>query len=211
MPREAPPPWVRAERYSESREGDGGVQHFPEAKPRQPATRAVGAAKPKKPLPRETLAGIADGRDRIVLGAALNDLPPPAAGDPLAPANEIGERLLKMETTLHLLNQEVDKLSSAAALGAESRAIQDKIQDLQAQQSVPGVLPSAQAAMQQAPIKSSSNTSGWTELLLGLLLGGSVSAGVAHLVSRRQDKARMNHTLARQIAKPAERRRPITG
>jgi hypothetical protein len=43
----------------------------------------------------------------------------------------MNERILKMETTLHLLNQEVDKLSTALSLGAESRAMRDQLHDLQ--------------------------------------------------------------------------------
>jgi hypothetical protein len=49
-------------------------------------------------------------------------------------------------------------------------------------------MPSVQAATPQAPVRGTSNHDGWIELLLGLLLGGSVSAGVAHLVSRRQNE-----------------------
>lgn len=203
-PREAPRRRARAERVSENYAEAGDPAAQPEAKPRPPRAPQGVAAKPKKPLPRETLAGLANGQDRIVLGTAPNDLPPPAAGNPLAPVNELGERLLRMETTLHLLNQEVDKLSSAVALGAESRAMQEKLQDLQSRQATPGILPVAQAATPQAPARTKSSADGWLELLFGLLLGGSVSAGVAHLVSRRQDKARSVTAPPPRSAKPAK-------
>ncbi|MFZ2974413.1 MAG: hypothetical protein WA049_17420 [Ferribacterium limneticum] len=203
LPRQVQPRRARAERFSENATTDN-------ASPEQPATqprRERPAPNPKKPLPRDTLAGMASSKDRIVLGAALDDLPPPSAGDPLAPVNELDERLLKMETTLHLLNQEVDKLSTAVTLSAESRAVREKLQDMQAQQATPGIVPSVQAAVPQAPARAASSQSGWLELLIGLLLGGSVSAGVAHLVSRRHDKARSFNPVPPHIAKP---RRPAT-
>ena len=211
MPREIPPRGSRNDRHGESRTGDGDTQPQPVAKQRQPRTESAVAARPKKPLPRETLADLASGKDRIVLGAALDALPPPSSGDALTPVNELGERLLKMETTLHLLNQEVDKLSTAATLGAESRAMREQLQNLQAQQAAPGILPSVQAASPEAPVRTRSNADGWIELVLGLLLGGSVSAGVAHLVSRRQEKARGIDVPSQRNKKTGKRRRPATG
>ena len=188
-PRDAPPyrPSLD-ERTSDNWSTEADTPVRPIAKP--PATRnaARAVAKPKAPLPRDTLAGIGSGQDKIILGAALDDLPPPSAGDALAPANELNERVLKMETTLHLLNEEVDKLNTALTLGAESRAMREKLQDMQDRQSTPSIMPSVQAATPQAPVRGTSNHDGWIELLLGLLLGGSVSAGVAHLVSRRQNE-----------------------
>jgi len=203
MPREVQPRRPRAERFSENSIGNSDSSDQPAAKPRQERTAPSAAAKPKKPLARDTLAGIASGKDRIVLGAALDDLPPPSAGDPLAPINELDERILKMETTLHLLNQEVDKLNTAVTLGAESRAMREKLQNMQAQPATPGI----QAAPPLARARAASSRDGWLELLIGLLLGGSVSAGVAHLVSRRQDKSRSFDAPPPRIAKP---RRPAT-
>jgi pilus assembly protein FimV len=205
MPREVRPRRARAERLSENRMVDNESPDRPAAKPRQERAAPSAAPKAKKPLPRDTLAGVASNKDRLVLGAALDDLPPPNAGDPLAPINELDERLLKMETTLHLLNQEVDKLNTAVSLGAESRAMREKLQGMQAQQASPGPLPDIQATAPQAPARAAANNNGWLELLVGLLLGGSVSAGVAHLVSRRQDKSRSFDAPPPRIAKP---RRP---
>lgn len=209
LPRETPSGRVRTERFSAAWVADGDGQSQEPAKPRPPRKKASGAtAATKKPLPSETLANVADVKDRVVLGAAHSDLLPAATSDPLAPINELDERLLKMETTLHLLNQEVDKLGTAMTLGAESRAMREKLQDMQAQQATPGFLPNAQAATPPAPIRSQPNMDGWLELLFGLLLGGSVSAGVAHLVSRRQAKAHGVDTPPRRSAKPGKRRRP---
>ena len=162
----------------------------PPAKPKVKRRTKKAAAKPKAPLPPDTLAGLGSGHDKIVLGAALDELLPPSAGEPLSPAYEINERVLKMETTLHLLNQEVEKLNTALNLGAESRAMREKLQDMQARQATSDIMPSAQAAQSPATARSRTNHDGWLELLFGLLLGGTVSAGVAHLVSRRQEKSR---------------------
>ena len=192
------------ESSGDSWSADSNVPTRPPAKRRAPRDSQNTTAKPKAPLPRDTLAGVASGQDKIVLGAALDDLPPPNAGDPLAPANELNERVLKMETTLHLLNQEVDQLNTALTLGAESRAMREKLQDMQAGQSTPGIMPTVQAAPPLAPARSASNRDGWLELLLGLLLGGTVSAGVAHLVSRRQDNARTIEAPPPHIAKPGK-------
>lgn len=198
MPREAQPRRPRAERFSENESSSGTPPDQASAKPRRERAEPRPTAKPKKPLPRDTLANIAGSKDRIVLGAALDDLPPPSAGDPLAPINELDERLLKMETTLHLLNQEVDKLNSAVALSAESRAAREKLQDMQARQSSPGI----PAAAPQAPPRAASSLDNWLELLIGLLLGGSVSAGIAHLVSRRHVKSQKFDAPPPRIAKP---------
>jgi hypothetical protein len=209
-PREVPRSRPRAEYIGDAVTSDTDTPPQAVAKPRPNRSAQSASSRPKKPLPRETLAGIANGMDRVVLGGALDNLPPPGAGDPLAQVNELDERLLKMETTLHLLNQEVDKLGTAVALGAESRAMREKLQDMQAQQSPSTFLPSVQAATPEPPVRGKTNTDGWLELLLGLLLGGSVSAGVAHLVSRQQDKKRAQAAASARPAKQGKRRRPAT-
>lgn len=204
LPRAVQPRRPQAERFSANATTDNASPDQPAAKPRQERAQPRATAKVKKPLARDTLAGMASNKDRVVLGAALDELPPPGAGDPLAPVNELDERLLKMETTLHLLNQEVDKLNTAVTLGAESRAVQEKLQDMQAQPATPGILPSVQTTATQAPTRSAASRDGWLELLIGLLLGGSVSAGVAHLVSRRHDKSRSFDAPPPRIAKPRQ-------
>lgn len=176
----------------------------PPAKPKPKRRAKQKVTKPVTPLPPDTLAGLASGRDRIVLGAALDDPPPPTAGAPLSSTYDMNERILKMETTLHLLNQEVDKLSTALSLGAESRAMRDQLHELQSRQSATStMMPSAQAAQSVAPARRGAGHDGWLELLFGLLLGGTVSAGVAHLVSRRQDSLRTFDASPR-IAKPGK-------
>jgi len=197
------------EASGESWSSDADIPKRLPTKRRTPRSSPNASAKGRAPLAPGALAGLASGKDRVVLGAALDTLPPGA--DPLAPINELDERLLKMETTLHLLNQEVDNLNRALTLGAESRAMREKLQDMQTRQSTPSIMPSVQAASPQAPARSGSNRDGWLELLLGLLLGGSVSAGVAHLVSRRQDNARTVDAPPSRFAKPGKRPKPEAG
>lgn len=151
-----------------------------------------------KPASRSPLSQLSTGRDRIILSAGPEELPPRGGSTPLAAANEVDERLLKMETTLHLLNAEVDKLGAAFALGAESRAARQKLEELQALQPAAGPL---KAAPSQPPRKSNT-LDAWIELLIGVLLGGALSATVAHLASRRNDKSRPFDVPAPRIAKP---------
>jgi len=203
LPEKAAIPIPREVSRSRVKAEDSILQEQPTAMPRN--TQRV-AKKPKPPLPRDTLAGIADGKDRIVLGAALDNLPPTSAGEPLAPVSALDERILKMETTLHLLDQEVDKLNTAVSLAVESRAMRAKLQEMQ--QANPGFLPGVRAATPQAPALADAGPKprhdGWLELLLGVLLGGSVSAGVAHLVSRKQLNTRPLGAPPPRIAKPRQ-------
>ncbi len=139
--------------------------------------RQARTGQPAPARPPTMLAGLAAGKDRIILGSALDELPPPGAG-PL-----LEERLLKMETSLHLLNDQVDKLHKALSLGNEARAIQDRLR---------GIESAPDLAVRPPPPADTAGTEadhvGWIELLLGILVGGSVSAGVAHLVSQRNDR-----------------------
>jgi len=205
---------ARVESLSAPMAADDDWQDRPAAKPRKARDAPSTASKANSLLPRDTLAGIAGGKDRIVLGAALDNLPPTGAGDPLAPVNALDERILKMETTLHLLNQEVDKLNTAVNLATESRAMRAKLLDMQAQQSNPGFLPDVRAAMPQVPALAEagrkSRHDGWLELLFGVLLGGSVSAGVAHLVSRKWGNAHPFDAPPPRIARPGKPNHPAT-
>jgi hypothetical protein len=170
---------------------------------RQPASEATTAVPPTARKPRPPVARTT-GQDKLLLGAALDALPPPAAGDPLAPVNAIEERMLKMETTLHLITAQVDKLDAALALNAEARAMRQQLQDMQARQGA-AILPLAEAASPPAPpVRSDSSHDGWVELVLGILLGGSVSATVAHLVSRRQGNSRPFDLPPPHIARPRQ-------
>jgi hypothetical protein len=192
MPGPAP---IKPRRVRETLAADAGGES-----PRKPAdSRPPAAKKPRPPLASRTT-----GKDKLVLGAALDELPPPAAGDPLAPASALEERMLKMETTLHLITEQVDKLDAALALNAEARAMRQRLQDMQARQGA-AILPVAEAAPPPTPpVRSDSRHDGWVELVLGILLGGSVSATVAHLVSRRPGNSRPFDLPPPHIAKPRQ-------
>lgn len=164
---------------------------------RHPPRRDAATAAPQgERRPPTTLAGLANGRDRIILASALDDLPAPAAGPAL------DERLLKMETSLHLLNDQVDKLNQALTLGREAQALHDRLRHLQGSSGLALAAPAAAAA--SAEPASHLDAVGWLELLLGVVIGGSVSAGVAHLVSRRHDRRGATELLlpAGHITKP---------
>ena len=165
--------------------------------PRKP--RVARNAQQDNALSPSPLAKLSTGRDRVILGSAPDHLPPRQGSDPMAPFNEMDERLLKMETTLHLLNAEVDKLSSAAALGVESRAARQRLQELQALQPSAGL---PRPPPLPAPTRQSHTLDGWIELLIGILIGGAVSATVAHVVSRRSGHDRQFTEAAPKIAKP---------
>jgi Tfp pilus assembly protein FimV len=133
-------------------ESDSAAEPAP-SKPSRPKVADAPPAppKPKKAVQREASAGApSKGADRIVLGTPPDDLK--AGEKAVAPSgvpSEVQERMLKLETTLQLLNQEVDKLNAALALTTEALAMQQKLQmaqTLQAQHSVCPLPDSAAAA-----------------------------------------------------------------
>ena len=140
-----------------------------------------------KPTPA-TAAGSSSGPDRIVLGAAPDDIRPEVKPSPAkASAGEVEERMLKLETTLNLLNQEVEKLNSALALTTEALAAQQRLMAAQGQ-----VAASDSAAARVAPpppAPPATANSNWLELLLSALIGGGLAAGLAHFMSRRSSRA----------------------
>lgn len=200
MPEPMPKKTRRVRDTPQPESGEATPQKSPDSRPpKAPAVAAPSTA--TKPRPALARTG---GKDKLVLGAALDELPPPAAGDPLAPVNALEERMLKMETTLHLITAQVDKLDAALALNVEARAMRQKLQAMQERQGS-AMLPVAEAAPPSAPpVRSDNNHDSWVELVLGILLGGSVSATVAHLVSRRQDNSRPFDIPPPHIAKPRQ-------
>lgn len=131
--------------------------------------------------PRSTQAIPSTG-DRLVLSAAPVDFGtaenPPAAGNP---GSELEQRVLRMETSLSTLNQEMDALHTSLTLSTEMLAAKHELQLAQSLQQ-PAITTSAPAPA--AARKGSGNN--WLQLLLSTLVGGLVAAGVAHFVSRRQ-------------------------
>ena len=147
--------------------------------PAKPAT----TAKPPKPA-----APAEPATDRVVLGTA----PDPAAipGKPLSTIEQLHEvegRMLKMENTLQLLNQEVEKLNTALALATEAIAVQNKLQMAQSQPSANE--PSAIKSKAPTPVApNTNNRNNWLELLFSALFGGVVAAGFAHFISRPKQR-----------------------
>lgn len=147
--------------------------------------------RPKKPAKAEPAPSQTEkGGDRLVLGKPPEDLRPgEKATPPRASLNEMEERMLKLETTLQVLNQEIDKLNSALALTTEALAIQNKIQAAQSAPPAPpapNAAPAVKAGVAAPPPVDRSSQNNWLELLFSALAGGGVAAGMAHLLSRRR-------------------------
>ncbi|HJV93583.1 MAG TPA: hypothetical protein VJ572_08895 [Azonexus sp.] len=147
-----------------------------------PPPRPKKAAKPEAaPSPAEK------GGDRLVLGKPPEELRPgEKATPPRATLNEMEERMLKLETTLQVLNQEIDKLNSALALTTEALAIQNKIQAAQSAPPAPDTAPAVRAGVATPPPVDRASQNNWLELLFSALAGGGIAAGMAHLLSRRR-------------------------
>ena len=136
-------------------------------------------------LPAKAPPG-AGSSDRLVLDAPPADLQPgQKAGAPKASQAEVEERILKLETTLHLLNEEVSKLNQALALTAETVAAQQKLQTAMANQKGQGNAVSGPVPPPPPPHESSG---GWLELILSALGGGLIAAGAAHFAARRRER-----------------------
>jgi len=144
------------------------------------------------PPPRPAPPPVAKGpTDRVVLGAPPEEA---KAGEkavaPHATAGEMQERMLKLETTLTLLNQEVEKLNTALALTTEALAAQQKLQTAQSLQNAPEAnAPAVKAAVPTTTAPDHSNQGNWLELLLSAVVGGGIAAGLAQLLSRRSSRS----------------------
>lgn len=146
--------------------------------------------RPKKaPKPEAVPSQAEKGGDRLVLGKPPEDLQPgEKATPPRASLHEMEERMLKLETTLQVLNQEIDKLNSALALTTEALAIQNKIQAAQSAPPAPDTAPAVKAGVATPPPVDRSSQNNWLELLFSALAGGGIAAGMAHLLSRRHQR-----------------------
>jgi hypothetical protein len=98
--------------------------------------------------------------------------------------------MLKLETTLHQLNQEVEKLNTALALATEALSIQQKLMTAQSLQDPPAGAVALQVAAPTPATPQESSRGSWLELLFSALIGGGIAAGLAHMLSRRS--ARQN-------------------
>lgn len=152
--------------------------------PRQ-APANISRSKPQreKPPPRDLLAKLATtGGDRVFLGpepldATLDQQPPSSIADP----GTMEGRMLKMESSLHSLDQQMANLSAALAVTAETAALRHQLSAAQTQASAAETV----SATPLPTAASHANRNNWLELLLSALAGGLISGGVAHYLSRR--------------------------
>lgn len=157
-----------------------------------------------RPAAQPAPAATTGSADRIVLGAAPEDIrPAPRPAPAHASASEVEERMLRLETTLNSLNQEVEKLNAALALATEALAVQQKLMTAQSLQSpAAGSAPTQLVPPPPAPAPSSPNN--WLELLLSALVGGGLAAGLAHFFSRRPSHRTDDELAAAAFATPRE-------
>lgn len=121
--------------------------------------------------------------DRLTLSTAPLDLPIEDSAYQ-AKAAELEERLLKMESTLHSLNQQIETLDTSLKLSTE---MQSARRDLQMAQNMQ---PPASAATPPASANRESSSGDWLELLVSTLLGGSLAVGIAAYLGRHKQTNR---------------------
>jgi len=158
-----------------------------EAPSRPRSAERAAAPPPKKDISRETEQTPAVSSDRLVLGAPPEELNPgEKAVAPRDSMRDMEERMLKLEATLSLLNQEVEKLDSALALSVEALDLQKKLQAVQAAQAATESITIKPAPPAPTPIPATPRPDNWTELLISALIGGGIAAGIAQLLGRRR-------------------------
>lgn len=135
----------------------------------------------KKPKPSAHL----NGGDRIVLGGEPETLKPGELA--IAPRSELSQmedRMLRMETTLRTLNQQVDNLNAAIEVSAETFALRQKLQAAQtASNDAPVALTAAPPPAPPTP-PGNNDWANWLELGISALIGGLIASGLAYLLSR---------------------------
>jgi len=161
----------------------------PTARPRRaPSNNAPATPRPKKTIQRDTLAELGmKGGDRVLLSAEPEALKPgERAIAPRSELNEMDVRMLKLETTLHSLNQQVEKLNTALEVADEAIALRQKLQLAQAQ--LAGIDSDMTINAKTASSRTPQNPTmgNWLELLPRALAGGGMAGGIAHLLSRRR-------------------------
>ena len=132
---------------------------------------------------RQASAPSTDKTDRLVLGAASTPPAPSSSGNSgLSSLAETEERLLKLETTLHLLTREMGKMDQAIELATKAIEAQNHLQQANSLQAPP---PGPSIQTKAAPATTSSSTN-WTELLLSAAIGAGISVGMAQYLGRRR-------------------------
>lgn len=154
----------------------------------QPLAEGTRVRLPKRQPPPRPIAAIpapprAGGTDRLLLSAAPEEsLPGKQRNSPLAGHAETDERLLKLETTLHLLTQEVAKLDHALDLASKAIEAQNQLQLAQSINSPPAAGPTLGHALPGTPPPRAN----WSELAISAAVGAVVSVGMAQFLGRRR-------------------------
>lgn len=166
MATERPAPAKKKQRAS------AGSRDNARASPGREKTRLTSQAAPR---PAEQTG------DRLTLSTAPLDLP---VGDSAfqAKAAELEERLLKMESTLHSLNQQIETLDTSLKLSTEMQSARQELQTAQNMQPA--------AATPPATAARESSSGDWLELLVSSLLGGSLAVGIAAYLGRHKQPNR---------------------
>lgn len=154
-------------------------QYASQARAPQPKLRP-----PKLPkAPSQPALANGDTKDRLVLGAATETIEPKKPGNSgLTSMAETEERLLKLETTLHQLTQEMEKMDQAIELATKAIEAQNRLQLAQTMQTPTAAGP----GMTHTPPAPPSDTGNWWELLLSAAVGAVASIGMAQYLGRRR-------------------------
>lgn len=149
----------------------------PKAAP-APRPKAQPAKVPPPAPPPKLAAAPAEARsDRLVLGAAPEDVRPLGRA---ASASDVEERVQKLENTIRQLNEELDKMNRVLALTTQALTTQQKLQQLN-----PPPAPPAPALAVAHPADAPGD-SNWLELLLSALLGSGIAIGIAQFLGRKR-------------------------
>lgn len=123
--------------------------------------------------------------DRLVLSSTVQELKPGETPVPVT-ITEIEERMLKMETTMRSLNQEIESLNTSLQLTTEMLSAKQELQTAQTLQT-----PTVTAAILTPPqMPDTMSSENWRELAISSLLGGSLAVGLAAYLGRRKHTAR---------------------
>lgn len=142
----------------------------------QPAKVSAASRKPKPEAPSAPT-----GADRLVLGTAEEAPPAARKGNSPLSQSETEERILRLETTLHSLTEEMAKMDQALALATKAIETQNQLQQAQSAQAA-----APRPTVEAAGPASHPASSNWLELLLSALLGAGISVGMAQYLGRRR-------------------------
>jgi Tfp pilus assembly protein FimV len=150
-----------------------------------PATPDVPPPPRPKKKPKPAPPAPLSGGDRIVLGGDPEILKPGELA--IAPRSELGQmedRMLRMETTLRTLNQQVDNLNAAIEVTAETIALRQQLEAAQASSKETPVTLTANPPPAPPTPPENNDLANWLELIISALIGGLIASGLAYLLSR---------------------------